>query len=471
MLKRRIDLWLPTYLASAPARLYQRYRRATRHTHVIFLICDHFEPQHAIQRPEQAGERLKAWGTGYAAFQERCRSEFGTAPLHTWFYPPHHGTEHLADLAAMAHAGLGEVELHYHHDGDTEATLERDLRSTLDEYHRWGLLLTSGHRPVPSFGFIHGDWALANSGGGQHCGVNNELHILQKLGCWADLTMPSANACQTRKINAIYYGTGSTEHPKGHDWGPDARTGSPDQDGLMMIQGPLGINWAAPSYPRIENASLTSENWGRADRIRKWIDCHVHVQGRPEWLFVKLHTHGAIEKDFDALFGEKAMAMHRELNRKYNDGKRFSLHYVTARQAYNIAKAAEHGQSGDPSDFLDFRVAPPTTALCTVNARHTLEHCTTAHLKLSAIEADATTCIRTQIGPAIAYSGRLRGLEIDLAQQRIDIDADGAVELTLKSGAVLPPLEGATQLIIDKLTVRLNVQDRCSLRHRISNHP
>ena len=37
----------------------------------------------------------------------------------------------LAPLAAMAHDGLGEVELHYHHDGDTAATLERDLRATL----------------------------------------------------------------------------------------------------------------------------------------------------------------------------------------------------------------------------------------------------------------------------------------------------------------------------------------------------
>jgi hypothetical protein len=61
------------------------------------------------------------------------------------------------------------------------------------------------------------------------------------------------------------------------------------------MQGPLSINWRAPKYPRIENASLTSENWGRRDRIRAWLDCQVHVQGRPEWLFIKLHTHGAVE--------------------------------------------------------------------------------------------------------------------------------------------------------------------------------
>ena len=125
-----------------------------------------------------------------------------------------------------------------------------------------------------------------------------------------------------------------------------------------MMQGPLGVNWRAPGYPRIENASVTTANWGRPDRIAKWIDCQIHVAGKPDWLFVKLHTHGAIENDFDALFGEKAYEMHRILNEQFNDGTRFKLHYATARQAFNIAKAAEAGLGGNPSDWMDFRVKP-----------------------------------------------------------------------------------------------------------------
>ena len=58
----------------------------------------------------------------------------------------------------------------------------------------------------------------------------------------------------------------------------------------------------------------------------------------------------------DALFGERARAMHKELNERYNDGSRYRLHYVTARQAYNIAKAAEAGHDGDPSQWLDYAV-------------------------------------------------------------------------------------------------------------------
>jgi hypothetical protein len=469
MLTRRLDLWLPTYFLSAPNRFYRSLKRARRHTHIIFLVCDHFEPQHNIGTPSQAGERMSAWRTGYSSFQQRCRDEFGKAPLHTWFYPPHHGSEHLAPLAAMAHAGLGEVELHYHHDGDTEATLERDLREALAEYNRWGLLLESGENPRTSFGFVHGDWALCNSAGGQQCGVNNELAVLQKLGCWADFTMPSAERCQTRKINAIYYARGNPDRPKSHNWGPDARAGRPNREDLMFIQGPLGINWRAPSYPRIENASLTTENWGRPDRIRKWIDCHVHVRGRPEWLFVKLHTHGAIEKDFDALFGEKAMQMHRTLNRDFNDGKRFSLHYVTARQAFNIAKAAESGRVGNPMDYVDFCVPPPATTHYYVGAPHTLEQCCSNHLKLRDIKDSGPICIQMKVGPIASVYGLISDFEVDDVRGLIRFVGKGRVELRASGenpSADLKVVSGGNILQDDAGSLSLDVVGCCVVSYQ-----
>ena len=41
----------------------------------------------------------------------------------------------------------------------------------------------------------------------------------------------------------------------------------------------------------------------------------------------------------------------------------FRLHYVTAREAYNIAKAAEQGHSGDPNDFRDYVIPQPANRL------------------------------------------------------------------------------------------------------------
>ncbi|TFW09434.1 hypothetical protein E4K72_06000 [Oxalobacteraceae bacterium OM1] len=466
MLKRRLDLWLPGYLAGTPDRLLHRLRRRNRHTHLIFLVCDHFEPAHHVRTPEQSMNRMRAWHEGYADLQRRCRDEFGTTPLHSFFYPPHHGVEHLAPLAEMAYDGLGEVELHYHHHDDTEETLERDLRATLEEYHRWGLLLESGATPFTSFGFIHGDWALCNSGHGKHCGVNDELRLLQRLGCWADLTLPSSEQCQTRKVNSIYYASGDPRQPKSHDHGIDARVGHPKPEGMMLIQGPLGINWTGASYPRIENASLTTPNWGRPDRIRKWIDCNVHVRGRPEWLFIKLHTHGAIERDFDALFGEKAMQMHRVLNREYNDGERFTLHYVTARQAYNVARAAEHGESGNPADYLDYRIAPPATAFYSLNTRHTLEACTGNRLRIRACESAVALRLRTRVGPLQEVRGALEGIDIDVANRRIHLELDGPLTFLTQPGAMLEVVKGNAVLQSIDGEVRLDGAGPCILTYR-----
>jgi len=54
--------------------------------------------------------------------------------------------------------------------------------------------------------------------------------------------------------------------------------------------------------------------------------------------------------------------MHTYLESRYNDGKDYALHYVTAREMYNIAKAAEAGMTGNPHQYRDFELAPPAHA-------------------------------------------------------------------------------------------------------------
>jgi len=60
--------------------------------------------------------------------------------------------------------------------------------------------------------------------------------------------------------------------------------------------------------------------------------------------------------------GDKFSEVDREqrpIEYLYNDGKRWRLHYVTAREMYNLVKAAEAGETGDPGMFRDFVVSPP----------------------------------------------------------------------------------------------------------------
>lgn len=462
MLERRLDLWLPSYLGAAIDRRRERWRRRATTTHVMFLVCDHFEPRHRAKEEGQPAARVSRWREGYTALRERCQQSFGHAPLHSWFYPPHHGYEHLAALAEYQFEGLGEIELHYHHDGDTSETLRNNLRSVLDEYHSWGLLLESGAPPKPCFGFIHGDWALDNSKpNGKYCGVNDELTILQELGCWGDLTMPSSNDCQTRKVNSIYYAVDDPSQPKSHDWGEDARVGRADPPGFFLMQGPLGINWRAPGYPRIENASITDENWGRPDRIHKWIDCNVHVRGRPEWVFVKLHTHGAVERDHDSLFGEKAFAMHRTLNERFNDGRSFRLHYVTAREAYNIAKAAEHGHSGDPSAYRDFRIAPNATRYYLASAPHRLLHCTAQRVCLESRDSARNMRVRLKNPGFVELEAQFASLDVDSQARTLRLSgcAPGSQgRLLLSPGAHVASVHGARHSMQENQAIALSIE-------------
>ena len=130
----------------------------------------------------------------------------------------------------------------------------------------------------------------------------------------------------------------------------------------MLIQGPLGLNLASRKFgliPRIENADVRSSCPPTPDRVDNWVRTGIHVEGRPEWVFVKVHTHGTQERDIDTLLGPPVDAMHDYLERAYNDGERFVLHYATAREVYNIIKAAEAGKSGNPNDYRDFELPPP----------------------------------------------------------------------------------------------------------------
>jgi hypothetical protein len=87
----------------------------------------------------------------------------------------------------------------------------------------------------------------------------------------------------------------------------------------------------------------------------------VHVPGRPEWTFVKVHAHGAPEKNARVMLGEAMEGLHHALA----DGSRrgpWRLHYVTAREMYNVARAAMDGLVGSPASYFDYEVPPPVRA-------------------------------------------------------------------------------------------------------------
>jgi hypothetical protein len=318
--------------------------------YVCVAVCDHFEP--AWQRPtlEIQRRRVDTWVERYPRLAASHRDAWGRPPQHTFFYPAEeYHSEHLDKIAALCRSGYGDVEVHLHHDADTAAHLRgtlNDFTRTLHERH--GLLRTDPVTGRITWAFIHGNWALDNSRpDGRWCGVNDELQVLRDAGCYADFTFPSAPSdTQPRTSNAIYYATDDPARPKSHDRGVEARAGVPGAGDLLLITGPLALNWRSRKWgvlPRIENGELSSDSPPSPQRADHWIAQHVHVAGRPDWVFVKLHTHGAQESAFEVLLGEPMDRTLQHLETAYNDGERYRLVYLTAREMYEAVKAIETG--------------------------------------------------------------------------------------------------------------------------------
>lgn len=360
--RKHVWVWIRSYLRAdwgAPAP-----EGVTRH--LIFCFVDHFEPRYGNPGYDVELARVARWRRDYPRLCEGLRDADGRPPVHTFFYPEEeYRPEHLEPLVDMCRMGLGEIEIHLHHDHDTEAGLREKLRRfkrVLVERH--GALPCDPQTGQPRWAFIHGNWALDNSHPqGKGCGVDNELIVLKEEGCYADYTYPAApDPCQTSTINKIYYATDDPCSPKSHDRGRRVKVGVPAEGDLMIIQGPLGFMWHHRKYgliPRIENADVRTSSAPTPERIDAWVKTGIHVEGRPEWVFVKVHTHGVEERDIDTLLGAPMREAFEYLQRRYNDGRLWKLHYVSAREMYNIIKAAEAGCTADPGQYRDFEIPRP----------------------------------------------------------------------------------------------------------------
>jgi len=323
---------------------------------VIFTIVDHFEPYWRGASEEVARRRVRMWSEKLPLILSKHKDSRGNNPKYTFFYPEEeYNPEILNMLAEVCRQGFGDMEIHLHHDNDTPERLRQKLinfKTIL--YERHGLLRKDKKTGEILYGFIHGNWALDNSRrDGRWCGVNSEITILKETGCYADFTLPSApSETQTRKINSIYYAKDDIHRPKSHDTGVDVEVGKGVNGDLMLIQGPLCLNWRSRKwgiFPRTENGELAYNSPPFPERIDLWVKQHIHVKGRPEWIFVKVYTHGAQEKNIDMLLNGGLAQIYSYLEARYNDGKNYVLHYATPWEMFNIIKAAEAGERGDPS--------------------------------------------------------------------------------------------------------------------------
>jgi hypothetical protein len=295
-------------------------------------MADHYEP--LWQRPgmQTAQTRVALWRSKWPAIARRCaRDSAGNPPQYTFFYPEEEYHSALVEpLAEMVRQGIADVEVHLHHDGEGRQNFIERISNFCEVLHdRHGLLRVRDGKLT--FGFIHGNWALDNSRpDGRWCGLNDEIQILQKLGCYADFTMPSGDSTQARLINTIYYCTDDPHRPKSYDSGIPVTPGGGIAGDLLMIPGPLGLRWKDRLLPRFETGELASNNLATPYRVKRWVELAPRIGANS---FIKLYTHGAQEQNSSALLST-GLALAFNLLVEEAERRRCALYFVSAWQMY-----------------------------------------------------------------------------------------------------------------------------------------
>jgi hypothetical protein len=358
---RNAEIWAVPYLRARVKSLFSGRRTVGR---AWVCVTDHYEPMWHNADFTAALERVMSWRAGWPAIAETApKDSRGARPQYTFFYPEEqYRTELLRPLAEMKRAGIADVEVHIHHDREGREEFIRRMRifcRILHEQH--GLLRERDGRV--RFGFIHGNWALDNSlPGGQWCGLNDEIQILRDLGCYADFTMPSGSSpTQARLLNSIYWCIDDPERPKSYDEGTPVVAGGGVEGDLMMITGPFGLRWAERWSPRMEIGELAAGDPPSRYRIRRWFDLAPMIGTD---LFVKLHTHGAQERNSRMLL-EGGL---RDLFTFFADevsSRNSKFYYVTAWEMFLAIDAIR--QRSDPVQAIGAEGANSVISLATTS--------------------------------------------------------------------------------------------------------
>ena len=152
-----------------------------------------------------------------------------------------------------------------------------------------GRLRSAEVRPRSFFGYIAGNSALDNGAGDDSLsGCDTELTALREAGCYADFTFPSLGSpAQPSLTNRVYYAT-EDGAPRSHAAGTPLAVGGRPSGDLPIFLGPVGFNWG-DGYS--DDGAIENSSPGSPRRLGTWLRSHVHVPGRPEWVFIKLTTH------------------------------------------------------------------------------------------------------------------------------------------------------------------------------------
>src|SRR5205085_1154013 len=82
---------------------------------------------------------------------------------------------------------------------------------------------------------------------------------------------------------------------------------------------------------KIESGALTSAYPPTLSRLHLWQRTKITVEGKPDWVFIKLHCHGMDPTDREAMLGNQIQSFLKELTEEARTSK-YVLHFTTARE-------------------------------------------------------------------------------------------------------------------------------------------
>lgn len=321
--------------------------------HLIFVMVDHYE--HGGRRAKERGAKEnEIWCDKFMEISDRHEDDYGNNFRYTWFYPfGHHNDKIMERLSKMAYGGYGEVELHWHLSSSSSVNRENftaKLSEAIEWFQSYGAFITAEDSKT-AFAYVAGIWDLdAGRGGIETHGITDQIQKLVDQGCYADFTFSTIGTnAQPSTVNSLYYVTDDPDEPKSYDTGQHSKVGNTVEDKLLIFQGPSALSWNGD----IEYGAIENDPRFETCRISKWIDANVHFHGRPEWIFVKVYSHGAQSQDVVLKHDMDWMLTSLREECKQREIK---LHFMTAREAFNVVKSAEDGKQGNPEDYRDYQI-------------------------------------------------------------------------------------------------------------------
>ena len=205
------------------------------------------------------------------------------------------GRRFWTNLAGMKRAGIADVDIHIHHDGEGQQNFVDRMSGFIETLvARHGLLRQPGrpHRSSASSTAIGRSTIPAPMADVAASTTRSRCCAIS--GCYADFTMPSGNSpTQARTVNTIYWVTDDPLRPRSYDYGvpvlPGARLRRPAHDPRPFrlpldrtphIVGPIG-QYVKGTYPkRLKHNvwhALACKIKRMPSRTRFWGRCPLHT--------------------------------------------------------------------------------------------------------------------------------------------------------------------------------------------------